>query len=63
MSTFTVGPSVHRVAEAARPTAGFFNILAGSPGTGKTFVAATIIRAIKAGEGSARIETRKGDHK
>lgn len=47
--------SDHQRTEATRATDGFFGILAGSPGTGKTHTLAQIIKAIEQQEGGARI--------
>jgi len=47
--------SEHQRTEAARATDGFFGILAGSPGTGKTYTLAQIIKTIQQREGAARI--------
>lgn len=47
--------SPHQAAEYARAASGFLGVLAGSPGTGKTYTLARIVRAIQAAEGAARI--------
>jgi len=49
------GLSVHQVNEAAKATGGILGILAGSPGTGKTFALAQIVKMIQSTEGAARI--------
>lgn len=49
------GCSDHQIQEAAKATAGILGVLAGSPGTGKTFTLAKIVRAIQESEGAARI--------
>lgn len=45
----------HQQTEAANAMSGWIGVLAGSPGTGKTYTLAQIIRAIQDREGSARI--------
>jgi len=52
---FTMPLTPHQTAEATAAMQGWLGILAGSPGTGKTFTLAQIIRAIQRTRGAARI--------